>query len=174
MSSEEYRILRVAEAKTRDVGRGIARIDPRVFEEMNLTPGDAILIEGTKKTAAIVMRGYPDDEGKGIIRIDGHIRKNAGVGIDDKVKIKKVKAHPAKEITLAPTEPLRIYGGEEYLKNLLEGRVITKGDRITINVMGRTIDFVVTSVKPFKDVVIVTSDTSMRLMVHHLQLLTSG
>ncbi len=164
MSSEEYRILRVAEAKTRDVGRGIARIDPEVFEEMNLTPGDAILIEGTKKTAAIVMRGYPEDEGKEIIRIDGHIRKNAGVGIDDKVKIKKVQVHPAKEITLAPTEPLRIYGGEEYLKNLLEGRVITKGDTITINVMGRSIDFVVTSVKPFKDVVIVTSDTSMKLL----------
>jgi len=164
MSSEEYRILRVAEAKTRDVGRGIARIDPEVFEEMNLTPGDAILIEGTKKTAAIVMRGYPEDEGKEIIRIDGHIRKNAGVGIDDKVKIKKVHVHPAKEITLAPTEPLRIYGGEEYLKNLLEGRVITKGDTITINVMGRSIDFVVTSVKPFKDVVIVTSDTSMKLL----------
>jgi len=164
MSPEEYRILRVAEAKTRDVGRGIARIDPEVFEEMNLTPGDAILIEGTRKTAAIVMRGYPEDEGKEIIRIDGHIRKNAGVGIDDKVKIKKVQVHPAKEITLAPTEPLRIYGGEEYLKNILEGRVITKGDTITINVMGRSIDFVVTSVKPFKDVVIVTSDTSMKLL----------
>ncbi len=156
-------IVKVAEARSRDVGRGIARIDPLIFEKMGLMPGDAILIEGKKKTAAMVMRGYPEDEGSGIIRIDGYTRRNAGVGIDDKVKIRKVVATPASQVTFAPTQPLRIMGGEEYLKNLLEGRVITRGDIITINVMGNTIDLVATSVKPVKDVALITQSTEIKL-----------
>ncbi|MCD6369901.1 MAG: CDC48 family AAA ATPase, partial [Thermoplasmata archaeon] len=140
-----------------------ARIDPVIFEKMKLMPGDAILIEGKKKTAAMVMRGYPEDEGSGIIRIDGYTRRNAGVGIDDKVKIRKVVTTPATQVTFAPTQPLRIMGGEEYLKNLLEGRVITRGDVITINVMGNTIDLVATSVKPVKDVALITQSTEIKL-----------
>jgi len=156
-------VVKVAEARSRDVGRGIARIDPIIFEKMGLMPGDTILIEGKKKTAAMVMRGYPEDEGTGLIRIDGYTRRNAGVGIDDKVTIKKVSATPATQITFAPTQPLRLMGGEEYLKNLLEGRVITRGDVITLNVMGSTIDLVATAVKPVKDVVLITSSTEIKI-----------
>ncbi len=156
-------VVKVAEARSRDVGRGIARIDPVIFEKMGLMPGDTILIEGKKKTAAMVMRGYPEDEGSGLIRIDGYTRRNAGVGIDDKVTIKKVSATPATQVTFAPTQPLRIMGGEEYLKNLLEGRVITRGDVITLNVMGNTIDLIATVVKPVKDVVLITSSTEIKI-----------
>jgi len=162
-NNKEGIVVKVAEARSRDVGRGIARIDPVIFEKMKLMPGDAILIEGKKKTAAMVMRGYPEDEGSGIIRIDGYTRRNAGVGIDDKVKIRKVVTTPATQVTFAPTQPLRIMGGEEYLKNLLEGRVITRGDVITINVMGNTIDLVATSVKPVKDVALITQSTEIKL-----------
>ncbi len=156
-------VVKVAEARSRDVGRGIARIDPVIFEKMGLMPGDTILIEGKKKTAAVVMRGYPEDEGSGIIRIDGYTRRNAGVGIDDKVKIKKAAATPATQVTFAPTQPLRLMGGEEYLKQLLEGRVITRGDVITINVMGNSIDLVATSVKPVKEVALITSSTEIKI-----------
>ena len=156
-------VVRVAEARSRDVGRGIARIDPVIYEKMGLMPGDTIMIEGTKSTAATVMRGYPEDEGTGVIRIDGHTRRNAGVGIDDKVKIRKVSATPASQVTFAPTQPLKIMGGEEYLRELLEGRVITRGDVITINVMGNPIDLVVTSVKPAKEVAIITRNTEVKI-----------
>ena len=156
-------VVKVAEARSRDVGRGIARVDPIIFEKMGLMPGDTIVIEGKKKTAAMVMRGYPEDEGSGVIRIDGYIRRNAGVGIDDKVKIKKVSATPATQVTFAPTQPLRLLGGEDYLKNLLEGRVITRGDMITINVMGNTIDLVATSVKPVKEVALITQNTKIKI-----------
>ena len=163
MKNEEKIVLKVAEARSRDVGRGIARIDPEVYERMHLMPGDAVLIEGSKTTAATVMRGYPEDEGTGIIRIDGHIRRNAGVGIDDKVRVTKTVAHPASSVTFAPTQPLRIMGGEEYLKELLEGRVITKGDVITINVMGNAIDLVVTALKPANNVAIITRSTEIKI-----------
>jgi len=86
-------ILRVAEAKTRDFGRGIARIDPQVVKELTLHTGDVIQIENYVKmsrTAAILWPSYPEDEGTGIIRIDGSIRENIKVAIDERVQVRKV------------------------------------------------------------------------------------
>ncbi len=167
-------VVKVAEARSRDVGRGIARIDPVIFEKMGLMPGDAIIIEGKKKTAAVVMRGYPEDEDSGVIRIDGYTRRNAGVGIDDKVKIKKATATSATQVIFAPTQPLRLMGGEEYLKSLLEGRVITRGDVVTINVMGNSIDLIATSVKPVKEVALITSSTEIKISDKPAKESTSG
>ncbi|RLF51190.1 MAG: AAA family ATPase [Thermoplasmata archaeon] len=157
------KILKVEEAKARDVGRGIARIDPEVAEEMGLTPGDVILIEGKKKTACIYWPGYAEDAGKGIIRIDGSTRKNAGIGIDDKVKVKKIKAKTAEKVVFAPTEELRIIGIEDYLAHVLEGRVITKGDKIELNIMGRKLDLVVTSHSPPTEAVIIGATTEIKV-----------
>ncbi len=44
--------LRVAEAKQRDIGMRIARIDNSVLRELNLSPGDLIEITGKKTTVA--------------------------------------------------------------------------------------------------------------------------
>ena len=40
--------LRVAEAKPRDVGRGIARIDPQDLEKIGAEVGDVIQVEGKR------------------------------------------------------------------------------------------------------------------------------
>jgi transitional endoplasmic reticulum ATPase len=155
--------LRVAEALARDVGRGIARIDPQIISKMDWTAGDALEIEGKKRTYALLWPGVSSDSGKGIARIDGYTRNNAGVGIDDKVIIRKSDAKPAEQITLAPTEPLRITGGEEYLAQFLDGRVVSKGDTITINVMNRRIDLVVTHTVPAANAVIVGLNTQVEV-----------
>ncbi len=155
--------LRVAEAQSRDVGRGIARIDPKVSSEIGLSAGDVVEIHGKKKTAAIYWPGYQEDIGKGIIRIDGYTRNNAGAGIDEKVGIKKVEAKEAKKVTIAPTEPLRITGGEEYLKQILENRVIARGDLIPLGIMGRRINLMVTGVQPPTAAVIVVPSTEIVL-----------
>jgi transitional endoplasmic reticulum ATPase len=155
--------LRVAEAKSADVGRGIARIDPEIISKLELTTGDAVAIEGKRTTAALCWPGYPEDRGLNIIRVDGSVRKNAGVGIGDKVKIRKIEVKPATSIRLAPTEPLRIVGGEEYLQELLENRVVTKGDTIEINIMGRKIGLVVTNIQPATKAAIITYSTDIKL-----------
>ncbi len=154
--------LRVAEAYYRDVGRGIARVDPEVMAKLGLQSGDVIEIIGKSSVPAIVWPGYPEDRGKGIIRIDGSLRNNAGVGIDDKVRIRKVEAKPAEKVTLAPTEPVRLMGGEAYLLRLLEGRPITRGQKIRVELFGHTLTFVVTATKP-AGVVIVSRDTTIEL-----------
>lgn len=161
--SEDDKILRVAEAKPKDVGRGIARIDPAVVNILGLTTGDVILVEGKRKTVAICWPGYPEDENRGIIRIDGSIRKNADVGIDEKVGIRKTKAKMAEKVKLALTEPLRIVGGEQYISQILEGRAISRGDIVELNVMGRKIDLVVVSFSPSSDAIIIQRTTRVTI-----------
>src|ERR687895_614642 len=148
-------ILKVGEANTRDVGRKIARIDPKVAEENGLTTGDAIEISsGRAKTTVLNWPAYSQDYGKGLIRIDGYARNKLGVGINDTVDIKKVQAKDAQSITLAPTEPLRILGAEEYLASFLEGQLVTRGDTIPLNIMGQRVDLVVISTNPSGPVII--------------------
>jgi transitional endoplasmic reticulum ATPase len=151
--------LKVIEAKSYDAGRGIARIDPKVAYDMGLQTGDTIGIEGTKRTAALVWPGYPEDNDSGLIRIDGTVRRNAGVSIDDKVKIRKIHTAPAEKILFSPTQSLKIQGGEAYLAHNLEGRVITRGDIVELNIMGSRVDLVIVSIKPATDSVIIGSRT---------------
>jgi transitional endoplasmic reticulum ATPase len=150
--------LKVAETSPKFVGRGIALVDPRVMEEIGLSSGDVIEIAGKKKSYVLLWSSQPEDSGKDLIRIDGYVRNNVGVGIDDKVRIRKVTSKSAEQVILAPTEELSIIGLEEYLPELLEGRVVAKGDEVPINIMGKKIGFVITATTP-SDEVLVNSDT---------------
>ncbi|MCE8426584.1 MAG: CDC48 family AAA ATPase [Candidatus Methanoperedens sp.] len=155
--------LKVSEAKSYDAGRGIARIDPEVAFNLSLQTGDVIGIEGTKRTAALVWPGYPEDTNTGLIRVDGTVRRNAGVSIDDRVQIRKIQTAPAEKILFAPTEPLKIQGGESYLLHNLDGRVISRGDAVELNIMGRRVDLVVISIKPVIDSVIISDGTQIEI-----------
>jgi transitional endoplasmic reticulum ATPase len=150
------RILKVAEANSRDVGRRIGRVDPKIAREMRLSSGDAIEISAGKKKKTTVLHwpAYQEDYGRGLIRIDGYTRNKLEVGINDTVDIRRVETKEAQQITLAPTEPLRILGAEEYLASFLEGQLVTKGDVIPLNVMGQRIDLVVISAAPGEPVII--------------------
>ncbi len=155
--------LRVAEAQSRDVGRGIARIDPKAASELGISAGDVVEVSGEKKTAAVCWPGYQADYGREIVRIDGYTRSNAGVSIDGKVSVRKIEAKQAKVINIAPTEPLRITGGEQYLKQILEGRPVSRGDLIPIGVMGRRISLIVVGFQPYSQAVIVVPSTEISI-----------
>jgi len=157
--SSKTAILKVAEAEQRDVGRKIARVDPDVAEAMNIVSGDALELSSIgRKTTVLSWPAKESDRGKGLIRMDGFIRSRLDVGINDLVEIKVVESKIAKDITFAPTEPLRIMGAEEYLAEYLNGTLMTKGDTVPINVMGRRIDLVMISTHPSGPVII--SDTT--------------
>jgi transitional endoplasmic reticulum ATPase len=140
--------LKVAETNPKFVGRGMALVDPKVMEEMDLSTGDVLEISGKKKSYVLLWSSQRDDQGKKLIRIDGYTRNNIGVGIDDIVSVRKVNVKKAEQVILAPTEELNIVGLEDYLPELLEGRVVTRGDMIPLNIMGRRIGFAVTSTSP--------------------------
>jgi transitional endoplasmic reticulum ATPase len=147
--------LKVAEAEQRDVGRKIARVDPDIIERLNITSGDALELTSLgKKTTVLSWPARSNDRGKGLIRIDGYTRNRLDVGINDQIEVNPVESKDAKNITFAPTEPLRIVGAEEYLAEYLNGQLMTKGDTIPIIVMGQRVDLVVISTNPSGPVIV--------------------
>jgi transitional endoplasmic reticulum ATPase len=147
--------LRVAEAEQSDVGRKIARVDPEVALQLELTTGDALEISSlAKKTTVLSWPAREKDRGKGLVRIDGYLRNRLDVGINDSVEIKKVQSKNAQKVTLAPTEPLRIVGAEGYLKEYLLGSLLNTGDIFPLSIMGQRVDLVVISTKPSGPVLI--------------------
>jgi transitional endoplasmic reticulum ATPase len=133
------------------------------MRELNLTSGDVIEITGTKKTVGLVWPGYDEDSGKGLIRMDGYTRNNAGVSIDDQVTVKKITVKPAERVVLGFTEPVQVMGIETYLYEFLQGRVLTRGDSIPLNIMGTRVELVVTEVQPPAQALIVGERTEIKI-----------
>jgi len=149
-------ILKVAEAEHRDIGRFIVRIDAMSMEKLGVRTGDIIQIKGKRMTAAIAWPAYQGDKGHEIIRMDGRIRRNAGVSLSEKVSVSRANEEPAKSITLAPTSvPIRPEPRfEEFVKRKLLNCPVTMQDTVFIPILGRAIPFKVTSIKPPGTVVV--------------------
>ena len=162
---EENIILNVAEANSSDVGRRIARIDPKISEEHGFLSGDVLELSSTTEKATVLnWPAHREDFGKGLIRIDGYIRKKLDVSINERIEVKKVTAKDAQAITLAPTESLRIMGAEEYLLHILKGQLVTKGDNIPLGILGQRIDLVVVSTDPPNSPLIITESTKITIL----------
>src|SRR3990172_735316 len=97
--------LKVAEAMNKDVGRGIARIDPADIESLDAEIGDVVEIVGKRRTVARLMPTFKEERGKSRIQIDGLIRGNAQVSLDEKVTLRKVPWQPAEKVLLSPFTP---------------------------------------------------------------------
>lgn len=114
-----------------DIGIGIIRINSNIMREIGVREGDAIEIEGKRKTGAIALRPYPEDIGVRVIRMDGYIRRNAGTGIGEKVMIRKADVSEAKKVVIAPAEKgVMIRIPPEEIVRMFNGRVVTKGDMV--------------------------------------------
>jgi transitional endoplasmic reticulum ATPase len=159
--------LKVQEALTKDVGRVIARVDPEDMKGIGAEVGDIIQISGKRKTVAKVMPAYIEDRGKKIIQIDGIIRENGKVSLDEKVSIQKTSYKPASKIVLSPLSfvgPLGKDKDTKYIGRLLEGIPLVEGDRVRATLFGtRSQDFTVLEAFPPKEVVLIQPTTSIRI-----------
>ena len=168
MSNEEVDDLqlRVAKAIPSDVGHGRARVP--FDNDLNLKPGDIVEITGEQKTAAIVWRCRPEDANLGIIRVDGIIRKNAGVSLGDKVSIRKVETQPCQKLILSPVmakqQKVRFGPGiEGFARRGLNKRPVVSGDRIFIpgmTLFAEALPFQIVQTTP-KGIVQVLPDTEI-------------
>ncbi len=127
--------LKVAEAQQQDVGKGIVRISPSNMQTLSISEGELIEIVGKSSTAGIAVRGYSEDEGLDIIRIDGLMRSNAGVGIGDYVEVKKAEIREAKKVSLARARKnIRLQAPGDSLKRMLLNKPVKTGDLISTTV----------------------------------------
>ena len=125
--------LTVKPLKQKDAGRGLAAVDRAAMSEMDLENGDYIVIEGGNgnKAVARVWPGYPEDEGRGVVRIDGQLRQEANVGIDDTVTVEDADVQPATSVTVALPQNLRVRGNVgPHIRNKLSGQAVTQGQTV--------------------------------------------
>ncbi|MEM3305271.1 MAG: CDC48 family AAA ATPase [Saccharolobus sp.] len=159
-------VLKVMEARQKDVGRGKVRIDIDELSQIDASPGDVIEIEGTRKTAAIAWPLSPEDatSEKDIIRMDGITRKNAGVSIGDKVIVRKAVVKTANMVKLAPSNfSITVDPGFiSYVKKRLKEFPLVEGDTVLIPVLGQAIPFTVVQVKP-AGIVLVGDETIINI-----------
>ncbi|MBU4174832.1 MAG: CDC48 family AAA ATPase [Actinobacteria bacterium] len=158
--------LKVAEALSKDVGRGMIRLDPGDMNKMGVQVGDIIEVEGKRKTAAKAMPAYLEDRGTGEVRMDGLLRKNAGVGIDERVTLRKAEHQMAQRVDLSPLTVMRAMRGErdrKYIATLLEGLPLREGDMVRANLFGaRSQDFKVVGTRP-KGILLIHPGTTVRI-----------
>ncbi len=158
--------LRVAEAQARDGGRGIARLDPQDLQALGAQIGDIIEVVGARRTAVKAMPAYRADRGQTTLQIDGIVRENAGVGLDQKATVRVVAHQPARSLTLVPLSSTRARSARadtRYLGRLLEGQPLMAGDRVRVDLLGTGAqDFRVADVSP-PGVVLVVPGTRVLL-----------
>ncbi len=148
-------ILKIDESPRQHVGRGRAIVDPKVIEDQKWNTGQILELTHNKKTHVKLWPGAPEEYGAGIIKIDGMTRQNIGAGIGDKISIKSVEAVNAAQIVLSPTEKITAGGLQEYMIYNYLNHVFTTGDSVSLNTqMGSRVQFVVTSTKPSKPVIV--------------------
>ena len=155
--------LRIEETSQQHVGNGRAIIDPKIIEDAKWNTGQILELTYNKKTHVKLWPGTTEDYGSGIIKIDGMTRQNIGAGIGDKIKVKAVEATAAEQIVLSPTEKIQAEGLQEYMVQNFLNHIFTTGDALTLGTqMGGKIQFIITSTKPSKPV-IVTEQTIFKL-----------
>jgi transitional endoplasmic reticulum ATPase len=147
--------LKVSEALPKDLGRGLARLDPADMARMGLKVGDAVEVVGKRTTVAKAMPAYKEQRGQSRIQVDGVVRENAGAAIDQMVEVRKTEAQPARRVVLAPTDITPAERDLKYIGSLLDGLPVVAGDRVRATLFGnRPADFKVASTTPGGPVVI--------------------
>ena len=156
-------VLKIEESPQQHIGRGRAIVDPKTIEDQKWNTGQILELTYNKKTHVKLWPGAPEEYGSGIIKIDGMTRQNIGAGIGDKISLKSVEAVNAEQIVLSPTEKISAEGLQEYMIYNYLNHVFTTGDSISLNTqMGGRVQFIVTSTKPSKPV-LVTENTVFKL-----------
>ncbi len=129
----EVKVAEIPTGRQADIGRGIVRIESRTMRAIGVNPGDAIEIEGVRKSVAIVDNAYPSDIGLGIIRMDGLMRRNVGTSVGEGVTIKRATIVEAKKVVIAPAQKgMTVQLPGKAVVNSLVGRAVVKGDIIQL------------------------------------------
>ncbi len=97
-------LLTVNRGLTEHNGRCLAFLDPSAMAEANIRIDDIIEIRSHygRKTLAKVATPFPDDKGKGAIRLDRYLREAIKVSLKDAVRVEKIVSQPARRVCVKP------------------------------------------------------------------------
>ena len=155
--------LKVSESTSKDVGRGLARIDPADMNRLHLGVGDMVQVVGQKTTVCKLLPTFKEHRGKGHLQVDGIIRENAGVGLGESAVVRPASVQPAVEVVLDPLGYTPSSRDLEYVGRLLDGLPVISGNRVRATLFGnRSADFVVKSTSP-EGPVLIASETVLKI-----------
>src|SRR5881296_649078 len=164
MMAKEVQV-RVADAKQRDVGHGKVRIDNATMEKLGITAGDFIEVRGKRTTVAIAWPAYAEDQAQEIARIDGLLRRNAGIALNEFIIIKKAEVHDSQTIVFAPTD-VRLSVDDEFVgfvKRRFMDMPFVEGDMTLLSIFGSSVPLIATRTRPHGPVK-VTESTVLQVM----------
>jgi transitional endoplasmic reticulum ATPase len=125
--------LRVVEALSKDLGRGIVRVDPQDMARLGAAIGDVVRLKGRRSTEARLMPTFPQDRGRGIIQVDELVQQNAGLNVGEAANIEKTFPRTARSVTLAWADSSsRLLHRLDRWGQLLDGLSVTPGDRVQV------------------------------------------
>jgi len=169
----EYIELEVAEAKQKNVGRGVVGVSSVDLERMNLISGDIVELKSDESYYSRVIR--TGDAWSGTISLDGQVRSSLNVAIGDKVRVyPKVKIPNATRVTLSilknnEFDDSQLQQFNQQLKSDLDnfyGKLLNvpvkEGKTVSFDTNVGRLLYKVTKITPKKaDVVLVTPDTKI-------------
>ena len=147
--------LKILEAYTRDVGKGVVRIDYNIMDKLDCSTGDIIILKNKKKEiVAKALPLYPSDEDKGLCRTDGVTRTTLGVDINDSVTVTKTDAKMCTNMTVKPLQHIPFIN-ESYISNALVGNPVKIGMIVMVYYFGTKLKFEISKIDPTGHVLIV-------------------
>jgi len=157
--------LQVGESKQRDIGKKRARIGPDAMDYLHVAPGDIVEIVGKKTSSAVVWPVDEDEQNTDLINIDGQMRKNVGVSLNDAVQVKKVETKTAKTVVLMPINDVVTVDKEftDFVKNRLKGLPLSDGDEISVMILGNSMEFKISKIIP-KRVVKINRSSNLTIL----------
>lgn len=174
--------LTVKPLKQKDAGRGLAAIDRASMEELEVENGDYVLLQGPDdgRGVARVWPSYPEDRGKSIVRIDGRLRQEVGVSVDDQVTVEPADVQPATSVTVALPQNLRIRGNiSPLVRDKLSGRAVTEGQTVPfplsfgpLSGSGKSVPLKIASSEP-SGTVVITDSTEIEISETPAEQITS-
>ena len=160
--------LRVMEARLEDVEQGVVRVSEATLEAMGVQPGTVVLIEGERSTMACIWPLHEENGQKAIIQLDGLIRENTGITLDDRIRVRPCAPPYAATLLITPLEKAS-YGPTEVrrIREYIAGRPFTLGDKITIPLHSRRgTQFQVAAFEPEGAGCVAVPHTDVRIQEH--------
>ena len=161
--------LKVIKALSFDLGKGIARIPLEDMKRLGANVGDVIEIKGQESTVAKVVPLSPEYQREKVIQIDGIIRRNANVGLGDRINLRKVNYKDAKTLVLSNLDIDRLFGRKpdtQLIREALTSIPVIIGDKVRVFLFGQLISFFVKGtypdgaviIRPFTEIVLTSGD----------------
>jgi transitional endoplasmic reticulum ATPase len=147
--------LKVAEALPKDLGRGLARLDPADMSRLGLDVGDIVELVGKRTTVGKAMVAYKEQREQARVHIDGVTRENAGAALDQLIDVRKATVRQAERVVLTPLGFVPADRDLDYIGSLFDGLPVLADDRVRATLFGnRSAEFKVASTIPSGPVVI--------------------